>query len=321
MNTVDILRPGWLAVALVVLAAWLAWRQVSGRRDAWAAIVEPHLLRAGYLLGGAPARLNSRRRRSVALLIAGLICLGLAGPAVERGDVGVYRNLAATVVAIDVSQSMLATDGEPTRLTTAKRAATRLLDAARGRQIALIAYAGGAHLLMPFTTDTETGRALVGVLTPDLMPTAGSRPTAALQFANALFAESKFIDRNLTLISDGSGVTEATLAAAGELAAAGVTVNVIGVGTEIGATPAGKPGPVLKADLGALNRLAAAGDGSIDTDESVGRWMDALIGLFWFDAGNGLVSAAASSVFWWDMSHWIALALLPLVLLLFRRGA
>ncbi|WP_445170150.1 VWA domain-containing protein [Mycolicibacterium sp. Dal123E01] len=103
----------------------------------------------------APKRPNKWRHLSAILLIASLVLLtiAMAGP---THDVRIPRNRAVVMLTIDVSQSMRATDVEPSRLAAAQEAAKQFADQLTpGINLGLIAYAGTATVLVSPTTNRE----------------------------------------------------------------------------------------------------------------------------------------------------------------------
>ncbi|WP_232304059.1 VWA domain-containing protein [Pseudofrankia sp. DC12] len=76
------------------------------------------------------------------------------GPAPAAG-VPVTRAAGTVIVAVDVSNSMAATDVPPNRITAAEKAATAFIKAQpAGSRIGLVTFSGIAGLLVPPTTDT-----------------------------------------------------------------------------------------------------------------------------------------------------------------------
>ncbi len=103
----------------------------------------------------APKRPNKWRHLSAILLISSLVLLtiAMAGP---THDVRIPRNRAVVMLTIDVSQSMRATDVEPSRLAAAQEAAKQFADQLTpGINLGLIAYAGTATVLVSPTTNRE----------------------------------------------------------------------------------------------------------------------------------------------------------------------
>ncbi|MBB3754290.1 Ca-activated chloride channel family protein [Mycolicibacterium sp. BK634] len=103
----------------------------------------------------APKRPTRWRHLSAILLIASLalLTIAMAGP---THDVRIPRNRAVVMLTIDVSQSMRATDVEPSRLAAAQEAAKQFADQLTpGINLGLIAYAGTATVLVSPTTNRE----------------------------------------------------------------------------------------------------------------------------------------------------------------------
>ena len=112
----------------------------------------------------APKRPTRWRHLSAILLIVSLVLLtiAMAGP---THDVRIPRNLAVVMLTIDVSQSMRATDVEPSRLAAAQEAAKQFADQLTpGINLGLIAYAGTATVLVSPTTNREATKAAIDKL-------------------------------------------------------------------------------------------------------------------------------------------------------------
>ena len=112
----------------------------------------------------APQRPNRWRHLSAILLVASMVLLtvAMAGP---QNDVRIPRNRAVVMLTIDVSQSMRATDIEPTRLAAAQEAAKQFADQlTAGINLGLIAYAGTATVLVSPTTNREATKAAIDKL-------------------------------------------------------------------------------------------------------------------------------------------------------------
>ncbi|TGD90451.1 VWA domain-containing protein [Mycolicibacterium sp. CH28] len=112
----------------------------------------------------APKRPNRWRHLPAFLLVASLLLLtvAMAGP---THDVRIPRNRAVVMLTIDVSQSMRATDVEPSRLAAAQEAAKQFADQLTpGINLGLIAYAGTASVLVSPTTNREATKAAIDKL-------------------------------------------------------------------------------------------------------------------------------------------------------------
>ncbi|MEO9773728.1 VWA domain-containing protein [Roseibium sp.] len=241
MSDLTLLRPWWLAVLplLIVLALW-TWRRGSEAGD-WRQILPAPMLGAMRTLGHL--RADTGRAGFACLAAAGLLALGLAGPAVPRTDVPVLAGSGAILIAIDMSPSVATSPA----LADAQAAAAQILRAANGRAVGLILYAGEAFDVAAPTADPATLETQIAVLGPDTVPGKGSRPAAALALARQML--SGVDDADLVLISDGGGFDADAAAEANRLAGDGARLSLL--------TLSGTAGPALRPDR--FQKLSAAG--------------------------------------------------------------
>ncbi|GAB4070729.1 VWA domain-containing protein [Ancylobacter sonchi] len=246
MSDFILLRPWWLAALPMLLAIvlWNWWRGPTA--GGWERVMSPAMLAAmrtlGHLRGAAG------RPGLAPLAAAGLISLGLCGPAVPRADAPLLAGSGAILIAIDMSPSVT----ESGAMADAQAAAAGVLSAANGRPVGLLLYSGEAYEVAAPTADPATLESQIAVLGPDIMPSVGSRPAAALALARQMLVASR--DADLVLISDGGGFDDAARAEAERLVGSGVRLSVLGVGEGTGAlsalgssfAPARSPGPVLQ---------------------------------------------------------------------------
>ena len=193
-----LLRPLWLlALMPMLLLVWL-WRRRQAD-VAWRKIIAPHLL--GHLL---TEETQSGRRIPPMYLLAGFWCLAtlaLAGPSWQREPAPFADDSAALVIALYLGPSMLASDIQPTRLQRSVHKIRDLLALRKGARVALIAYAGSAHRVVPFTTDSDLIETFAGELAPDLMPVEGNDTKAAVLLAQEMFIRANQVG-SVLLITD-----------------------------------------------------------------------------------------------------------------------
>jgi Ca-activated chloride channel family protein len=324
-------RPLWLL--LLPVGVVLALRLLRGREGAsgWSAVVEAPL-RAFVL--AAPAVLRESRWPLLAAAAAWLLAVvALAGPAWERVAVPAFRSDEALVVALDLSRSMDAEDLEPSRLTRAKLKLLDLLERRSAGQTALVVFTTHAFTVTPLTTDTRTIGSLIGALQSDIMPAQGSSVRAALEKAAALLAQTGLTRGEVLLITDAAPAAE-ELDLAEDLRADGVLVHVLGAGTEEGApipqtgggfvTDASGRVVVPRLEEAPLRELAARGGGRYARLAPDDRDLDALFPVASALPGGGVLEEegeqAQQADVWRDQGVWLAVALLPLLALGFRRG-
>lgn len=320
------LRPWWLLALGVLPLAWMAWRATRNDGGGWRAAIDAHLL--PFLIEA-----STEKRRSggtwLGVLLWGITCIALAGPAWERESIPLYRNQAARVIAIELSPTMLAADLKPTRLDRARYKINDILLASRDMQTALIGFSGDAFVAAPLTDDINTVRNLVDALDPSVMPSVGNDTARAIERAQQLIEQAGLASGELILLADSVGPR--SIAAARAARAKGLTISVLGVGTSAGAPVPLPQGGFLqdaggnivlpRLDASALRELAAAGGGRYAGLTADGADLAALLENTTSLAGSSPADGdAATSDRFRDRGPWLVLALLPLALLAFRRG-
>lgn len=150
------------------------------------------------------------------------------------GAEGINRKGIDVMIALDVSKSMLATDLAPNRLERAKQLIGKFMDAMPNDRIGLVLFAGKAYLQMPLTTDHGAAQMFVSSASPDAVPQQGTVLSEAMVRSSNAFnaAERRF--KAMVLISDGEDHDPDALKTAKELAAQGLMINTVGVGSPDG---------------------------------------------------------------------------------------
>ena len=255
----------WLWLLLLVAALAAGYVVMSLRRRVYAARLASTALLATVL----PRRPQWWRRHIPAILLlltlAGLV-VSLARPArAER----IPRERATIMLAIDVSNSMAATDIAPTRLEAAKQGAMAFIDQLPPRiNLGLVSFAGSASILVPPTTDREAVRAGIRNLQLGPATAVGEGIFASLQ-AIAMAADQTSEAGQppppaaIVLLSDGETTrgrpnSQAALAAR----EADVPVDTIAYGTEDGTLDVSGQQIPVPVNEDALRELAEQTGGS-----------------------------------------------------------
>ncbi len=296
-DTIALLRPWWLlAIPAVALLILFTRPRAAGLAD-WERAVDRPLL-AAMLRRGAAVAAEGAMVPAVALAIL-LTILALSGPAVRHADTGRFRNLDATLIAVDLSADVSGT----AQLRQAKAAAHLVLDRAGARQLGLILYAGDAYLASSLTDDAAATGAMLFALDDQTVPDPGVRPDRALAEARRIFREAKILGGDVVLISAGRGIDQAARREAAALAGEGHALHTLFVP---GPAASDLPDAARRAGLAAL---AAAGRGLADDAARPGRVLDEMSGqtirrlgdspvggLAWLDVGRFLLVAAAMAL-------------------------
>jgi len=150
------------------------------------------------------------------------------------GADSVMRTGIDVVIALDVSKSMLAVDLEPNRLERAKQMVSKLMDEMPDDRIGLVLFAGRSYLQMPLTNDHGAAKLFVSAASPDAITTQGTVIADALEMSNKAFNPKERRFKSVVLISDGEDHDINAVNKAEELAALGVMINTVGVGSPEG---------------------------------------------------------------------------------------
>ncbi len=176
--------------------------------------------------------LTLQARNALFFLIAVLMIIALAGPVIKDGKVEVKAKSADIMIALDISDSMLAQDVYPNRLKLAKQKALELLRLAPNERIGVIAFAKNSYLVSPLSFDHEAVRFLLSNLDTNSITEQGTNLMSMLQVVDRSIKNDA--KKYLLLLSDGgdSGDFSKEIAFAKER---GIVVFVLGVGTTQGA--------------------------------------------------------------------------------------
>jgi Ca-activated chloride channel family protein len=162
--------------------------------------------------------------------------IAIANPRVPDEGSSEVRKGIDFVIALDVSNSMLATDIPPNRLLHAKQAIQKLIAKSPDDRIALVLFAGSAYVQMPLTVDHSAARMFVGNANPTVITAQGTSLADALEKSRLAFSEETERYKSVILITDGETHDENALEVAQELAEKGIMINTIGLGSPTGAT-------------------------------------------------------------------------------------
>ena len=209
----------------------------------------------------------------VVLFCLGFACfsIGLARPLLGAKLVERETKGAEIMICLDVSNSMLAQDYTPDRLSRAKLAISRIVDRLQGDRIGLIIFAGSSFVQLPITTDYVSAKMFLGSIDPQSVPIQGTAIGDAILTAAKSFSVQSEKSRAIIVITDGENHEDDPVDAARQVAETGIRVYTIGVGSVQG-QPIPKDGDLLKdkdgnivvsrLDEETLKRIASVGNGA-----------------------------------------------------------
>lgn len=225
-------------LALIPLMVLLLWW--TGRRTRQ--IVEGQI---GAKISAFLLRSVSTPKRRVKI---GLQCVTLLFfiVALARPQSGESRQKAKSegleiMLAVDVSNSMLAEDARPSRLELARRELSRFVDGLSGDKVGLVAFAGSAITLSPMTTDKSAMKMYIESLSTNAVSTQGTDFRRALNECytaiqrGGIDSEDKTQTTKVIIIaSDGEDNEKGAIEMAQKIAGDGVRIFTLGFGTEAG---------------------------------------------------------------------------------------
>lgn len=167
----------------------------------------------------------------------------LAGPQKGTRLEEVKANGVDVMVAVDVSNSMMAEDLRPNRMEVARRTLTQLIERLQGDRLGIVVFAGTAYTQLPITADRSAAKLFLENIGPGMVNTQGTAVGAAIATAAKAFNAQAAKGRAIIVLSDGESFEDDGEGAAREAAAQGIVVNCIGLGS-----PGGAPIPERRGD-------------------------------------------------------------------------
>ncbi len=205
----------------------------------------------------------------------GFVLVALARPQFGTKLEEVKREGVELIIALDVSNSMLAQDIQPNRLERAKQAISRLTSRLQDDKIGMIVFAGDAYVQVPITTDYSSVKLFLDAINTEIVPKQGTAIGSAIEMAMKSFTPDSEMKKAIIVITDGENHEDDPVKAASKAAEKGIVVHTIGMGK-----PKGAPVPsdrtantgafrkdrqgnvvVSKLDEQMLEKIASAGDG------------------------------------------------------------
>lgn len=224
---------------------------------------------------------SSRRSLKFWLMVSvlSLIIVMLARPQMGAKISQDKRRGIEVIIALDISNSMRATDVEPSRLEKSKMLIENMVENFTEDKIGLVVFAGEAFVQLPITSDYVSAKMFLQNTDPSLIAAQGTDLSAALQVSSKSFTQQDKIGRAIIVITDGEDHEGGAVEIAKKIKKSGVRVFVLGVGSSKGSPVPDGNGGYIKDNTGqevisALNedmcrQVAEAGGGTyIHVDNS-----------------------------------------------------
>lgn len=146
----------------------------------------------------------------------------------------VKKSGVEVIIALDISNSMLAEDVTPSRLEKSKKIISKLVDELDNDKVGLIVFAGDAFTQLPITSDYISAKMFLETITPSLISKQGTAIGTAIELASHSFTPQKGVGRAIVVITDGENHEGGAVEAAKAAAEKGIQVHVLGVGSADG---------------------------------------------------------------------------------------
>ena len=227
----------WGLLLIPLLALFFAWSRIS-RRRALKKFGQQEIL--GQLM---PYSSGTRPvvKFIILMLALAFFVIGIARPQFGSKLKTEKREGVELMIALDVSNSMMAEDIQPNRLERAKRAISRLVDRLKDDKIGLIVFAGDAYTQLPITTDYNSAKLFLNSVNTQIVPKQGTAIGAAIDLARKSFTPNGEANKAIVIITDGENHEDDALASAKAALDEGAIVHTIGMGL-----PSGSPIPVFR---------------------------------------------------------------------------
>lgn len=226
----------WLLVFVpVFVVAYVLYARRKRRR--LEAFGDPQLV--AELMPNA-SRVRPTVKFSLLLLAFTLLCFAAARPQYGQREQTVKRQGIEAVIALDISNSMMAEDVVPNRLERAKQMLSKMIDRMVDDKVGLVVFAGEAFTQLPITCDYVSAKMFLSNIDPSLIKMQGTAIGDALSTSIRAFgAEQSEANRAIVLITDGENHEDDAVAVATRAKEAGIKILVVGIGK-----PEGAPIPI-----------------------------------------------------------------------------
>lgn len=224
-------------------------------------------------------------RLAVAMVALAALVFALARPWGGVSNQSTTREGIEIVIAVDASNSMLASatadETGTDRMRTSKLMLEKLINRLANDKVGLIAYAGDAYTLIPVTNDYVSAKAFLNSLDPSLIPHQGTNIGAAVSLAERSFSDRKDIGRSIILLTDAEELENpaGTIEEVSRAAKRGIQTNVIGIGSAPVTIPSESHGRMVDEETGEVVRSALNEDLALEIAK----------------AGNGIYVNAANT--------------------------
>ena len=222
----------------------------------------------------------------LSLIVYALLVIVLARPQAGTKISNEKRNGIEAMVALDISNSMLAEDVAPSRLDKSKMLIENMIDGFKNDKVGLVVFAGSSFVQLPITTDFVSAKMFLQSLNPSLIASQGTDIGGAINTCINCFTKKENVGRAIVVITDGEDHEGGAIEAAKAAKKKGINVFVLGIGMPKGGLIPDGHGGYMKDNhgkevLSVLNedmckQIAQAGGGAYIHVDNTNSAQDAL---------------------------------------------
>ncbi|RCX07733.1 VWA domain-containing protein [Marinomonas foliarum] len=313
-------RPLWLFLLPITLIMAYFITAKSANSHTLSKIVDQRLMQH-LVYENTSSNLN----KWLGLATVSLCWIGLAGISWTKAPTTMFENTQKTVLVVDQSMSMYATDLKPNRQTQLKQTVRDILEQSKEGEIALVAFAGEGFVISPFSQDRETITHFLLALDPIIMPVYGSNLTSGIETALSLSQDTTEPLHLIVLTDDVSEQDQKGIPAL--FKGKNIQLDLVAVGTQNASLIKLPDGQILRKNgqnvmpstpIDDLKALTSSLGGSFYqgrlTPQSLSQITDTSL------SNEQTQKAQNKSIHWIEQGHWFALPFLLWLAFQFRKG-
>lgn len=313
-------RPYWL---LLIPIVWLIFAFIRYKGAASSNIGEA--IDKNLLIHLEQEGEQSHLNKWLGLMCVTLCLVGLAGISWVKAPSTMFESTSKTVFIVDQSLSMYATDIKPNRQTRLKQTIQDILQQTKDGNIALVAFAGDAYTISPFSQDKNTITHFLLALEPIIMPVYGSNLTSGIEDALSLVPNKKTPVHFVILTDSINASDQKTIPSL--LADHNIKTDLIAIGSKEGGPinlPNGKilqsknQNVIPKTPVDELHNFAKKIHANFYHGRLTASQLDKITQAS--NSNDKTEQASNQSIHWIDQGHWFALPFLLWMAFQFRRG-
>ena len=139
----------------------------------------------------------------IALFAAAMLIVALARPQMGMTVDNEKKQGIEVVIALDISNSMLAEDVSPNRLECAKQLISSTIDRMDNDKVGIVVFAGDAFNMLPITSDNISANMFLDAINPSLITRQGTAIGDAINLTTKSFTSKENVGRAVIVITDG----------------------------------------------------------------------------------------------------------------------